>query len=478
MKRVARRGFWVLLSAAACSNILGIQDGNTQVACISNADCAPNFACQADRCVCVTNCGGGGDSGEAGAGGGAGVVSGAPGAASGGAGRSTAGTQGEAGDDSKGGEAGTVPTSSGGKSGSAGALQGGTAGMTLVPSGMAGVGEGGEAGTVSTCDPLHTECPRVCGASALNLVCPTCTADEACEVPPSCLGMTKTCTEDGLNCCLSFPVPGGEFLRSCDTACADLCISQESPDFPAEVAPFSLDAFEVTVGRFRRFVDQYPSSRPEHGQGANTHGENRTGWDSAWDELLPSTQEDLVAELNSREFCPGGATWTDDVTAYDDRPMNCVTWFEAAAFCIWDHGRLPTEAEWNFAASGGDEQRVFPWSSTPDDQVIDDTYAVYTLDVDNPRPIPEPVGTHARGHGRWGHQDLGGNVAEWVWDAVLDCYADNRCENCGSAAAGEDRAARGGGFKFPAAKVRVDSRVRTVAGAAYEHFGFRCVRDR
>jgi len=59
-----------------------------------------------------------------------------------------------------------------------------------------------------------------------------------------------------------------------------------------------------------------------------------------------------------------------------DVPMNCVDWYVAFAFCAWDGSRLPTEAEWNFAASGGTAQRIYPWSTAPG-PVIDSTFAWY-----------------------------------------------------------------------------------------------------
>jgi hypothetical protein len=53
-------------------------------------------------------------------------------------------------------------------------------------------------------------------------------------------------------------------------------------------------------------------------------------------------------------------TWTDAAGANENKPMNCVTWHEAMAFCIWDGGYLPTELEWNYAASGGQREARVP----------------------------------------------------------------------------------------------------------------------
>jgi hypothetical protein len=61
----------------------------------------------------------------------------------------------------------------------------------------------------------------------------------------------------------------------------------------------------------------------------------------------------------------------------EKRAINYVTWYDAYAFCIWDGGFLPSEAEWNYAAAGGAEQRVFPWSNPPKSTTIDCSFANY-----------------------------------------------------------------------------------------------------
>ena len=104
----------------------------------------------------------------------------------------------------------------------------------------------------------------------------------------------------------------------------------------------------------------------------------------------------------------------------EHQPINCITWYEAYAFCIWDGGFLPSEAEWNYAASGGSEQRVYPWSSPSMPTTIDCAHANYSPMGMSPCSTtgPEDVGSDSpTGDGKWGQADLSGNVWEWTLDS-------------------------------------------------------------
>jgi formylglycine-generating enzyme required for sulfatase activity len=119
------------------------------------------------------------------------------------------------------------------------------------------------------------------------------------------------------------------------------------------------------------------------------------------------------------------------------------------AFCVWDGGYLPTEAEWNYVASNGAEQRAFPWSSPADSIAFDATDVnVNCLGDGNPACAFTdllPVGSLPAGAGALGHEDLGGNVSEWVLDVYAAAY-QIPCNDCANLAAGAMRSARGGNF--------------------------------
>jgi len=149
--------------------------------------------------------------------------------------------------------------------------------------------------------------------------------------------------------------------------------------------------------------------------------------------------------------------------------MNCIDWYEAEAFCIWDGGRLPTDAEWNYAAAGGTQQRAYPWGSAAPDC----TYANSSGCVGG----ANRVGSESpKGDGLYGQADLAGNVWEWVQDWA-NLYT-NPCNNCASTTVSSGRMLRGGGFDSLAAYLLSSLRNGNYPSYRSHLGGGRCARTR
>jgi formylglycine-generating enzyme required for sulfatase activity len=139
--------------------------------------------------------------------------------------------------------------------------------------------------------------------------------------------------------------------------------------------------------------------------------------------------------------------------------MNCITWFEALAFCAWDGGFLPTEAEWNYAAAGGSDQRAYPWSNPYSSLTIDCSHANYYIGmpdycVNPPNGAVNRVGSESpTGDGKWGQADLAGNVLEWTLDWYATPYG-NPCTDCADLTDSSTRVFRGGDFSHESTTLR------------------------
>jgi len=295
-------------------------------------------------------------------------------------------------------------------------------------------------------------------------------APSCAQLPPSCGGTASA------QCCDSPLVPGGTFYRSYDG------VGYDSTASPATVSAFRLDKYEVTVARFREFVNAgrgTQATAPALGAGGRTLNglPDQGGWTVEYTSRLPTSTAAIETELSCNAQYQ---TWT---ASNDNRPINCVSWELALAFCIWDGGYLPTEAEWNFAAAGGDEQRAYPWSQPPTSLVLDASLASYapTFDTDcvgdglpgcTLEDIIE-VGSKPAGDGRWGHSDLAGNLYEWTLDWYEEPYP-TPCMDCVSTnpSAGL-RSFRGGAFRYAASGLRNGYRNGWTAD---DRSGVRCAR--
>ena len=275
-----------------------------------------------------------------------------------------------------------------------------------------------------------------------------------------------TCGPSGDDdCCRSLPVPGGTFARNYDG------VDYRDRSYPATVSDFYLDKYEITVGRLRRFVNAgmgTQASPPGNGTGAHPKIDD-SGWRSTWNAHLPA---DTTALKTALKCHADYQTWTDAPGANDNKPVNCLDWYTAFAFCAWDGGRIATDAEWHYAASGGSEQRYYPWSSPATSTTVDDSYAVYCGGAC--RSLQNVGSRSPKGDGRWGQSDLAGNVWEWTLDWRGTPYP-MPCHDCAEVEDGSYRSFRGGSFDDIAATLR--SADRHVYYPEYRGFiGSRCAR--
>ena len=328
-----------------------------------------------------------------------------------------------------------------------------------------------------------------------------CASGQAC-ISGACVSAFSSTTSgmvgDGLNNCgpsgnddcgASPLVTGGTFYRGTDTA------------NPATISDFRLDKYEVTVGRFRKFVDAWVGGwRPGAGSGKHTHlnsgsgltntaGGYEPGWDATWASYpgaggsgsgsVPSgTSPTTVAGWTANLSCDSTyQTWTSAAGANERRPQNCLSFYDLHAFCIWDGGFLPSEAEWEYAAAGGSEERTYPWGATvPAANSNLSVYGCYWNGTGSCTGVTNiaTVGSVTAGNGKWGQSDLAGNI--WEWN--LDWYNSfaTTCNNCANVTASSDRVNRGGSFGSLAFSLPAASRNNPYPATRNYFYGGRCAR--
>lgn len=238
----------------------------------------------------------------------------------------------------------------------------------------------------------------------------------------------------------------------------------EGPVREVAVGAFAIGAYAVTNGEFATFVES---------TGHVTDAE-RFGWSFVF-HLLVGDRVEVVGASGDAPWWLGvaGATWRtpegpgSSVGSRETHPVVHVSWNDAAAYCDWAGGRLPTEAEWEYAARGGLEGKRFPWGDElapggrwrcniwqgrfPDDNTADDGH-VGTAPVD----AFEPNG--------FGLYNASGNVWEWCADRFSPGA----------------RAIRGGSYLCHDSycnRYRVAARSGNTPESTTGHTGFRCAAN-
>jgi len=275
-------------------------------------------------------------------------------------------------------------------------------------------------------------------------------------------------------------LPGGTFSMGT----ADLWTypdDGEGPVHEVTLAPFRIDAAAVTNARFGAFIEE---------TGYRTDAE-RYEWAFVFAGLLPDDFEDTRGVAQApwwRQVY--GADWAhpegpqSNVDDRGDHPVVQVSWRDASAFCSWAGVRLPTEAEWEYAARGGLVGAVFPWGNDlepdgrhrmnvwqgtfPTENSLGDGY-YGTAPVDT----FEPNG--------FGLYNMTGNVWEWCADWYdPSYYARSTPDNPTGSEHGEARVMRGGSYLCHASycnRYRVGARSGNGPDSNVGNLGFRCAAD-
>lgn len=238
-------------------------------------------------------------------------------------------------------------------------------------------------GADSTCDPTTgkpgTE-PELGGLPA-SLPTPG-------SWPPAATRDCSGSVPQGMVC-----IPGGAFLLGAPRAFAFGDDEATVPEHVVQLSPFALDVDEVTVGAVRSLVKSGKTSPPPD-----------------------------MSALPGGQYC----TWLGaDNPANDKMPLNCIAWDEASALCKAMGKRLPTEAEWEFAAGNRTQETLYPWGNEEGDICAE---AAVGLDAFNNTgssdnyclkpgmtPGPQPGG-NSHDMTALGVRNLGGNLTEWVAD--------------------------------------------------------------
>jgi sulfatase modifying factor 1 len=234
------------------------------------------------------------------------------------------------------------------------------------------------------------------------------------------------------------------------------------------LSPFWISATAVTVGEFRGFAEA---------SGYVTEAEH-FGWSFVFRNHVPQEMRGPAVEATPWWVRVEGASFRSpegscNEPAYDDCPVVQISWNDAQAYCAWAGVRLPTEAEWEYAARGGLELRNYPWGDelTPGGvhrcNVWQGAFPDFDLALDG-YSCPAPVRSFPPN--AFGLFNMTGNVWEWCWD-----YFDPA-----GPPESETRVMKGGSYLCHHSycfRYRCSARSSNAPDSATGNIGFRVARD-
>jgi len=257
-------------------------------------------------------------------------------------------------------------------------------------------------------------------------------------------------------------IPGGTFTMGTTEGFA-----YEGPPHKVSVHSFYMDRTPVTVGEFAKFV----------GETHYVTDAEKLGWGEVFDIKQSTWTKGEKADWRHPEG--------PDKVAAENEPVTQVSYADVQAYAKWAGKRLPTEAEFEFAARGGLEGKAYSWG---DDVKPNGKYMANFWQGSFPEKNTgedgfmsrSPVGSFpANGYGLY---DISGNVWEWTSDWFsTDYYAHSPVENPTGPENGAEKVIRGGSWMCCAnycCGYRVASRQHTSVDSGLNNLGFRCVKDK
>lgn len=280
-------------------------------------------------------------------------------------------------------------------------------------------------------------------------------------------------------------LPGGEFLMGTDDK-KGFYQDGEGPVRKVKLDPFYIDRCAVTNMKFSKFVEE---------TGYKTEAEH-FGWSFIFYQFLSPRNQKLVnGVVQGAPWWRAvyGACWehpegpNSNIKDRMDHPVVHISWNDAIAYCEWTGKKLPTEAQWEYAARGGLKQRRYPWGNTltphrehhcniwqgdfPRRNTTEDGY-LGTAPVDS---FPQ---------NGFGLHNVSGNVWEWCADWFSDTFhkkdANTVRENPVGPTSGITKVMKGGSYlchKSYCNRYRVAARTSNTPESSTGNVGFRCVAD-
>lgn len=277
-------------------------------------------------------------------------------------------------------------------------------------------------------------------------------------------------------------IPGGTFLMGTDSR-EGFPLDGEGPIRSVKVDSFLIDACTVTNSQFLEFVTD---------TGYRTEAE-QYGWSFVFYQFVSeqtAKQVSSVVQDTPWWWMIRGACWRQpegpdsNILSRLDHPVVHVSWNDANAYCSWAGKRLPTEAEWEYAARGGLFQKRYPWGDQlfPNGEhycnIWQGAFPNVNTAADGYKGTAPAKSFPPNGYGLY---NVSGNVWEWCADWFSPNYHlyDSK-DNPKGPLQGESRVIRGGSYMCHESycnRYRVAARTSNTPDSSTGHMGFRCAAD-